>query len=65
MSIRFADRLRAAQEARRSLLCVGLDPDPDRLPPHLLREHSLTEAVLRFNRALIEATAPFAAAYKV
>ncbi len=44
-----------------SFLCVGLDPDPARIPVHL---GSGPEAVLAFNRAIIEATADLAVAYK-
>ena len=46
---------------KQSFLCVGLDPDPARMPAHL---GSGPEAVLAFNRALIEATADLAVAYK-
>lgn len=47
--------------SKASFLCVGLDPDPDRIPPHL---GSGPEAVLRFNKAIIEATSDLAVAYK-
>lgn len=47
--------------SRNSFLCVGLDPDPDRIPAHL---GTGPEAVLRFNRAIIGATADLAVAYK-
>ncbi|MGB1573227.1 MAG: orotidine 5'-phosphate decarboxylase, partial [Flavobacteriales bacterium] len=46
---------------KQSFLCVGLDPDPDRMPAHL---GSGPEAVLAFNRALIDATSDLAVAYK-
>lgn len=46
---------------KQSFLCVGLDPDPARMPAHL---GSGPEAVLAFNRALIEATSDLAVAYK-
>jgi orotidine-5'-phosphate decarboxylase len=60
----FADRLADAQAAT-SALCVGLDPDPERLPAHLLRRGDVPAAVLAFNRAVIEATADAACAYKL
>ena len=41
-----------------SLLCVGLDPHPDDLPA------PTAEAALAFCRRLIDATAPYAAAFK-
>ena len=43
---------------RRSFLCVGLDPDLDRLPPHLNGD------VLAFNKAIIDATRELCVAYK-
>lgn len=47
-------------------LCVGLDTDPSYLPPEILRMYqSPSEAVLAYNLALIEATAPNAACFKV
>lgn len=48
-------------EARQSFLCVGLDTDPDKLPAHLRNQ---PDAVLAFNRAIIEATLPYCVAYK-
>ncbi len=63
--IDFTARLREIQAKRSSLLCVGLDPDPERLPKHLLRRHGLAGAVLEFNRAIISATADFACAFKL
>jgi len=46
---------------KKSLLCVGLDTDPDRVPAHL-QHHA--DPVFEFNRQIIEATLPFAVAYK-
>ena len=46
---------------KQSFLCVGLDSDPDRIPAHL---GTGPEAIIQFNKAIIEATAPFAVAYK-
>ncbi|HEX4242268.1 MAG TPA: orotidine-5'-phosphate decarboxylase [Steroidobacteraceae bacterium] len=57
----FADRLARACETSGGLLCVGLDPDPARLPDDLRRQ---SESLLAFNRRIIEATAGIAAAYK-
>jgi orotidine-5'-phosphate decarboxylase len=45
-----------------SFLCVGLDTDPAKLPPHL---PATREGILQFNRAIIDATAPYCVAYKV
>lgn len=44
-----------------SFLCVGLDPDIKKLPQHLLAEEN---PLLAFNKAIIDATAPYAVAYK-
>lgn len=52
---RFAERLRRAVDATDSLLCVGLDPQPDRTP---------AAEILTFNRTVIEATADCACAFK-
>lgn len=46
---------------RKSFLCVGLDPDMDKLPEHLLAEDN---PIYSFNRAIIDATAPYCVAYK-
>ncbi len=46
---------------RKSFLCVGLDPDMDKLPEHLLAEEN---PIYSFNRAIIDATAPYCVAYK-
>lgn len=46
---------------KRSYLCVGLDTDIRKIPSHLLNE---PDPVFAFNRAIIDATAPYAVAYK-
>ena len=56
----FAERLARAQQISGSLVCVGLDPDPAKLPQDLVGSHTL----LDFNRRIIDATAEIAAAYK-
>ncbi len=59
------ERLRAAC-VEKGPLCVGLDTDPSYLPPEVLRMHdSPAEAVLAYNRALVGATSPHAACFKV
>ena len=48
-----------------SFLCVGLDPDIKKIPQHLLANDGNGEhPVLRFNKAIIDATAPYCVAYK-
>ena len=51
----FVSRLLDAARRNRSLLCVGLDPDPAKLP---------VKDVFEFNRAIIDATADLVCAYK-
>lgn len=47
--------------AKGSFLCVGLDTDPAKLPACLTGS---SDAVFEFNRAIIDATAPYCIAYK-
>jgi orotidine-5'-phosphate decarboxylase len=46
---------------RRSFLCVGLDPELSKLPPHLLDSE---DPVFEFNRQIIDATRDYCVAYK-
>lgn len=57
----FVDRLRETAQRNQSLLCVGLDPDPRRLPETLRNSE---DGVLRFCNAIIDATADLVCAYK-
>ncbi|MEF8940383.1 MAG: orotidine-5'-phosphate decarboxylase [Salinivenus sp.] len=58
------DRLRAIQREKQTALCVGLDPDPERLPAPLRDGRLLTDAVREFCATIVEATAPYACAFK-
>ncbi len=58
---RFVDRLLECSRQRDSLVCVGLDVDPDRVPEPL-RGHG--DWVYEFNRGIIEATSDLVCAYK-
>ena len=51
----FTERLEQAATAAKSLVCVGLDPDPARMP---------VSSVAEFNRAIVDATAGLVCAYK-
>jgi orotidine-5'-phosphate decarboxylase len=53
--VSFQDKLALAAATNRSLLCIGLDPDPDRLP---------IEDIAAFNREIIAATSDLVCAYK-
>ena len=46
---------------KQSFLCVGLDTDIEKLPQHLLSE---ADPIFAFNKAIIDATAPYCVAYK-
>lgn len=46
---------------KQSFLCVGLDTDITKIPPHLLQEE---DPVFAFNKAVIDATADCCVAYK-
>ena len=47
---------------KKTYLCVGLDTDPNRLPPHM---QSSPNAVFNFNKAIIDATKEYCVAYKI
>lgn len=50
---------------KRSFLCVGLDSDPLKLPECIRNKTvSPAQAMLEFNKAIIDATAPYCVAYK-
>ncbi len=44
-----------------TFLCVGLDTDIKKIPEHLLTEE---DPMFAFNKAIIDATAPYCVAYK-
>ena len=52
----FVEKLTNATRKNKSLLCVGLDPDPERMPDKV--------GIFEFNKAIIEATADLVCAYK-
>src|SRR5690606_29903223 len=52
----FAEKFRSAVERNHSLLCVGLDPDPTRIPAGL--------STREFLFGLVDATADVVCAYK-
>lgn len=57
----FIASLESAWRINKSLVCVGLDPDPARLPEPL---RGGSQAILRFNQAIIDATAGYACCFK-
>ena len=46
---------------KQSFLCVGLDTDIKKIPQHLLQAD---DPIFEFNKAMIDATAPYSVAYK-
>ena len=46
---------------KKSFLCVGLDTDLEKVPPHLLDEE---DPIFEFNKTIIDATQQWAVAYK-
>jgi orotidine-5'-phosphate decarboxylase len=57
----FTQQLARAWEKNDSLLCVGLDPEIERFPPHIAAGPS---PIFHFNRGIIDATADLVCAYK-
>jgi len=55
--VNFTDKLTNAIRKNRSLLCVGLDPDPERMPENI--------SIFEFNKAIVDATANLVCAYKL
>ena len=46
---------------KKTFLCVGLDTDINKIPAHLKKED---DPIFAFNKAIIDATAPYCVAYK-
>src|SRR5574340_1304833 len=57
----FLQKLADATRARDSIVCIGLDPEPERIPGHL--GHG-AQAASRFLRRVVHATSDHACAYK-
>lgn len=69
----FVDQLQAAMRAKNSILCVGLDPQLEFIPPHIIdgnrshsgnTERSMAHMFLDFNYEIIDAIMPFACCVK-
>lgn len=59
--MRFSEQLSQAASRSNSLLCVGLDPDPRRIPASC---GAGADSIVPFNRAIVEATQDVVCAYK-
>ncbi len=57
----FLSRLYTAAKKNDSLVCVGLDPELEKLPAHI---RALPQAIFEFNRRIVDATAEYASCYK-
>jgi orotidine-5'-phosphate decarboxylase len=57
----FVAQLARAWEKNDSLLCIGLDPEIERFPSHVLAQPA---PIFEFNRSVIDATADLVCAYK-
>lgn len=55
------EELVAQIHKKKSFLCVGLDTDLEKIPPHLLDEE---DPIFAFNKAIIDATQQYCVAYK-
>jgi len=55
--VNFNEKLIDATKRNESLLCIGLDPDPELMPSGI--------GVLKFNKAIIDATSDLVCAYKL
>ena len=47
--------------SKKTFLCVGLDTDINKIPEHMKKEE---DPIFAFNKAIIDATAPYCVAYK-
>lgn len=61
METQFQERLKRACQDADSALCIGLDPNPERLPDSCLAQ---PEPLFAFCRAVVDATADLVCAYK-
>ncbi len=57
----FIETLRQAWHRNKSLVCIGLDPEPSRFPQHL---RETPDAIFEFCRAIVDATADVACCFK-
>lgn len=59
--MKFQQKLNKIIQKNNSLLCVGLDPDLDKIPQHLLK---LDDPIFAFNKDIIDSTHDLVCAYK-
>lgn len=61
MNTMTTEQLVSEIKRKNSFLCIGLDVDPDKIPPFLSKEE---DPIFAFNKAIIDATHSYAVAYK-
>ncbi|HYM47825.1 MAG TPA: orotidine-5'-phosphate decarboxylase [Burkholderiaceae bacterium] len=59
--MKFVEMLKARWRAADTLLCVGLDPDPEHFPEHL---RCTDDSIFEFCKSIVDATAEFVCAFK-
>jgi orotidine-5'-phosphate decarboxylase len=59
--VRYDEKLEERRRASGSMLCIGLDPEFDKLPGAIAKS---PEGVLEFTTAIVDATSDYACAYK-
>lgn len=64
-SVPFPEKLHRATAESGSLLCVGIDPDPDRIPETAGVSSDPVTATREFCVQIVKATAPYASCFKV
>jgi orotidine-5'-phosphate decarboxylase len=57
----FINSVEAAWVHKNTLLCVGLDPDFNKIPPHILK---MDMPIFQFNKTIVNATGDLVCAYK-
>jgi len=57
----FINAIESSWEKNDSLLCIGLDPDINKIPAHI---RSMNEPIFEFNRAIIDATGDLVCSFK-
>lgn len=60
----FADRLIAACKEKNSIVCIGIDPVPDRLPPTDVEPTRVRERLAEFGKGVVDAVREYAVAVK-
>ena len=59
--MKYKEKLSQLIAERKTVICVGLDPDMEKIPAHIKK---LDNPILEFNRQIIEATADLVCSYK-